>query len=363
MNISKFGLGLSVTAALCLVACGDDSSSSSPSFVDEPGNLSSSSETSVTPSSSSVSENKTSSSSTETLSSSSVEAEPCTFAATDKVWEISYTGTDSYSNNAKIKTTFEIEGKDLLIRDSIRYTGNQATMFCRLSDGPVEITSVDGKFSATKSCDGSAVIFVGTIRESGYFAANSIDTVHAAVQKACGVAVNGGTYDAVPLATTTSCDFTLEDTVWSYSYIDEGYHGDSVIISQIFLFGEDNLRVNAEEKPMQHAECVAKNFATYSSLNYCGANGMIELSSSGILSEKEELLNSEKRTCMEKLPAPDKDDPDAEEGVVVSGMVSCDIPGVMGECVEYPAGSDEAIAMKEQCESILEGTLGTGCAN
>jgi hypothetical protein len=43
-------------------------------------------------------------------------------------------------------------------------------------------------------------------------------------------------------------------------------------------------------------------------------------------------------------------------------MVSCDIPGALGECLEFPAGSEEAIAMKAQCESVLEGTLGTGCA-
>ena len=43
-------------------------------------------------------------------------------------------------------------------------------------------------------------------------------------------------------------------------------------------------------------------------------------------------------------------------------MVSCDIPGALGECVEFPAGSAEAEAMKAQCVSVLEGTLGTGCA-
>ena len=43
-------------------------------------------------------------------------------------------------------------------------------------------------------------------------------------------------------------------------------------------------------------------------------------------------------------------------------MVSCDIPGVMGECLEFPAGSAEATAMEAQCVSVLMGTLGTGCA-
>ena len=46
----------------------------------------------------------------------------------------------------------------------------------------------------------------------------------------------------------------------------------------------------------------------------------------------------------------------------VSGeMVSCDIPGVMGECMEYPVGSDEAAQLTEFCVSMLGGTLGAGC--
>ena len=46
----------------------------------------------------------------------------------------------------------------------------------------------------------------------------------------------------------------------------------------------------------------------------------------------------------------------------VSGeMVSCDIPGVMGECLEYPVGSDEAAQLTELCESVFGGTLGAGC--
>ncbi len=43
-------------------------------------------------------------------------------------------------------------------------------------------------------------------------------------------------------------------------------------------------------------------------------------------------------------------------------MVSCDVPGVMGECLEFPAGSAEAAAMEAQCVSVLMGTLGSGCA-
>lgn len=43
-------------------------------------------------------------------------------------------------------------------------------------------------------------------------------------------------------------------------------------------------------------------------------------------------------------------------------MVSCDVPGVMGECLEYAAGSAEAQQLTESCVSVLQGTLGTGCA-
>ena len=361
MKITKFGLGLSVAASLCLMACGDDSNSTSP--VEDAGNASSSSETSVTPASSA--DNDPSSSATETLSSSSVvvEAEPCTFEATDKVWEFSYTGTDTYNNNAKITTTYEIDGDDLVIRDSIRYTGNTASIYCRLSEGPSEQSSSDGKFSATQSCDGSTVVFVGTTRERGYIADNGLEKIHATVKKACDVAVNGGTYDVVPLETETTCNFALEDSAWSYSYLDEYWRGNDSVIAYTVVVPSEDLVLNISKLPMQHAECVSKFFASNSTLDYCGVDGKIEIASSGLSFDKESRYNMEKRTCMEKLPVPDKDDPDAEEVITVSGMVSCDIPGVMGECVEFPAGSSEAIAMKEQCETVLEGTLGTGCEN
>ena len=42
-------------------------------------------------------------------------------------------------------------------------------------------------------------------------------------------------------------------------------------------------------------------------------------------------------------------------------MVSCDVPGVMGECIEFPVGSAEAAAMEAQCVSVMMGTLGSGC--
>jgi hypothetical protein len=43
-------------------------------------------------------------------------------------------------------------------------------------------------------------------------------------------------------------------------------------------------------------------------------------------------------------------------------MVSCDVPGVVGECLEFPADSEEGLGLAAMCESDLEGKLGTGCA-
>ena len=68
-----------------------------------------------------------------------------------------------------------------------------------------------------------------------------------------------------------------------------------------------------------------------------------------------------------KSSASEEPESSSSEGVEgssasVSGeMVSCDIPGVMGECMEYPVGSDEAAQMTEFCVSMLGGTLGAGC--
>ena len=111
MNISKFGFGLSLATAIGLVACGDDSSSFSPASNDDPDTtLSSSSEGTGAPDSSD--DNGTSSSSSNggssnpTESSASVEeAEPCTFAATDNAWAVSYKGNDG-NNSASIRTVF-----------------------------------------------------------------------------------------------------------------------------------------------------------------------------------------------------------------------------------------------------------------
>ncbi len=394
MNLKKCGLGLTLSTAMCFMACGDDSSSNP--IVDAVNQVSSSSVGGASPesspsgtSSSSVSNVNSSSSvsvpgSSATVSSSSVaETEPCTFAAADNVWEMSYKASNS-KGNANVKTIYKIDGENLVILDTIRYTGNQASMICRIADGASDFSSSDGQFVGVQYCDGSTVIIAGTVTQKGYFAANSLETVHAAVKKACGVAVNGGTYDKIPLATKTTCDFKAEDNEWTYSYLDEGWRGqDSVVVIQSFFF-DTKLRVKAEQHPLQHAECIAKNFTDISANNYCSADGLMDVSSSGITSEKESMYNSELRMCKEKIPAGSADAESSSSAVAdsefssssVTGsetssssataasgdMVSCDIPGVLGECLEFPAGSDEAIAMKAQCESVLEGTLGTGCA-
>jgi len=375
MNYKKVGLGIALSTAMSFMACGDDSSSS-PVF-DAPSNLNSSSsvgnsapESSSAVSSSSVSDANSSSSAT--VSSSSVaKAEPCTFAAADNVWEMSYKASNS-KGNANVKTIYKIDGENLVILDTIRYTGNQASMICRIADGASDFSSSDGQFVGVQYCDGSTVVIAGTVTQKGYFAANARETVHAAVQKACGVAVNGGSYDKIPLATKTTCDFKAEDNEWSYSYLDEGWRGqDSVVVIQSFLF-DKKLRVKAEQHPLQHAECIAKNFMDISGNNYCSAEGLMDVSSSGITSEKESMYNSELRMCKDKIPAGSETETSSSSvtgsetsssSVAASGdMVSCDIPGALGECLEFPAGSEEAIAMKAQCESVLEGTLGTGCA-
>lgn len=59
---------------------------------------------------------------------------------------------------------------------------------------------------------------------------------------------------------------------------------------------------------------------------------------------------------------PPVDNPPVDNPPASGNMVSCDIPGVMGECLEFPAGSAEATAMEAQCVSVMMGTLGTGCA-
>ena len=377
MNYKKVGLGIALSTAMSFMACGDDSSSS-PVF-DSPSNQNSSSSVDGGAPKSSPSEKSSSSvagnvscSSVAPSSSSVAEAEPCTFAATDNLWEMSYKASNN-KGNANVKTIYKINGEDLVILDTIRYTGNQASMICRIADGASDFGSSDGQFVGVQYCDGSTVVIAGTVTQKGYFAANARETVHAAVQKACGVAVNGGSYDKIPLATKTTCDFKAEDNVWSYSYLDEGWRGqDSVVVIQSFNF-DKKLRVKAEQHPLQHAECIAKNFSDISGNNYCSADGLMDVSSSGILSEKESMYNSELRMCKDKIPA-DSETETSSSSVTGSetssssvaapsgDMVSCDVPGVMGGCEEAPAGSEQANFYLSSCVSLLEGTLGTGCA-
>ena len=376
MNCKKLGLGLALSTAMCFVACAEDNAANP--IAEANNQVSSSSVTTEKPvsnaaaSSSSVSEAKSSSSAV--VSSSSVaEAEPCKFAAADNAWEMSYKASNA-KGDAKIKTIYKIDGENLVILDTIRYTGNQASMVCRIADGASDFSSSDGQFVGVQYCDGSTVVIAGTVTQKGYFAANARETVHAAVQKACGVAVNGGSYDKIPLATKTTCDFKAEDNVWSYSYLDEGWRGqDSVVVIQSFLF-DTKLRVKAEQHPLQHAECVAKNFSDISANNYCSADGLMDVSSSGITSEKSSMYDSELRMCKDKIPAGGETNAESSSSSVTASetssssvaaatgdMVSCDIPGVLGECLEYPAGSEEATQMASMCESTLMGTLGTGC--
>ena len=376
MNYKKIGLGIALSTAMSFMACGDDSSSS-PVF-DSPSNQNSSSsvdggapKSSPSEKSSSSVAGNVSSSSVAPSSSSVAEAEPCTFAATDNLWEMSYKASNN-KGNANVKTIYKINGEDLVILDTIRYTGNQASMICRIAEGASDFGSSDGQFVGVQYCDGSTVVIAGTVTQKGYFAANARETVHAAVQKACGVAVNGGSYDKIPLATKTTCDFKAEDNVWSYSYLDEGWRGqDSVVVIQSFNF-DKKLRVKAEQHPLQHAECIAKNFSDISGNNYCSADGLMDVSSSGITSEKESMYNSELRMCKDKIPAGSETETSSSSvtgsetsssSVAASGdMVSCDVPGVMGGCEEAPAGSEQANFYLSSCVSLLEGTLGTGCA-
>ena len=395
MNISKFGFGLSLAAVVGLAACGDDSSSFSPAPHDDPDTtLSSSSETSGTPDSSedkgtSSSSNKGGSSSSAESSSSVEEAEPCTFAAADKAWTVSYKGNDG-DNSANITTVFEIQGEDLIIRDSVRFTGQTANIFCRLltmnDSTATHPSSMDGKLAGEQTCSGSAAVLVSTRTEKGYFAANARETVHASVQKACQAAVNGTAFEVFPLETKSNCNFSVDDPEWIYSYLDENWRGtDSVIVKYVVAYDSAEGEIMShkyEIQPMPYVECMSKKFSNIGTTNFCTMEGYVNASASGTLSKpREDVFKSEQNYCKEKIPtevepessssAEGSETSSSSEGIASSSsvttpagdMVSCDIPGVFGECIEYPAGSDEAIAMTAQCESVLEGTLGTGCSN
>ena len=88
MNYKKCGLGLTLSTAMCFMACGDDSSNPVSNESDKV--VSSSSVNGASPESS-PSEKSSSSvageGSSETVSSSSAaEAEPCSFTSTDTTW-------------------------------------------------------------------------------------------------------------------------------------------------------------------------------------------------------------------------------------------------------------------------------------
>ena len=373
MNYKKIGLGLSLSMAMNFMACGDDSSSP-VSASDTPDTKVSSSSVESSPSSSSVV--ASSSSVAEEPSSSSVkEADPCGFAATDDVWTISYKGSDG-KNNAKITTTYEIKGEDLVIRDSIRYTGSMTSMMCRI-DPTSSNKSSDGIFVGERSCDedGNTVIYVSSTTEKGYFANRTRENVFHNVQNACRAGIEGGVFDKITFEPVTKCDFTMDDAEWSYFYKDEDLKGDTVPKKKlVFLDPEDGRYVNMNYSiyPMSHLECVAKNFADFSGIHYCSADAYLNIASSSTTFTKESLFEIEQKACKEYIPAGSETESsssvtgsETSSSSVASAsgdMVSCDVPGVVGECLEFPADSEEGLGLAAMCESDLEGTLGTGCA-
>ena len=373
MNYKKIGLGLSLSMAMNFMACGDDSSSP-VSASDTPDTKVSSSSVESSPSSSSVV--ASSSSAAEEPSSSSVkEADPCGFAATDDVWTISYKGSDG-KNNAKITTTYEIKGEDLVIRDSIRYTGSMTSMMCRI-DPTSSNKSSDGIFVGERSCDedGNTVIYVSSTTEKGYFANRTRENVFHNVQNACRAGIEGGEFDKITFEPVTKCDFTMDDAEWSYFYKDEDLKGDTVPKKKlVFLDPEDGRYVNMNYSiyPMSHIECVSKNFADFNGIHYCSADAYLNIASSSTTFTKESLFEIEQKACKEYIPAGSETESsssvtgsETSSSSVASAsgdMVSCDVPGVVGECLEFPADSEEGLGLAAMCESDLEGKLGTGCA-
>ena len=245
---------------------------------------------------------------------------------------------------------------------------------------------MDGELAGEQTCSGSAAVLVSTRTEKGYFAANARETVHASVQKACQAAVNGTAFEVFPLETKSNCNFSVDDPEWIYSYLDENWRGtDSVIVKYVVAYDSAEGEIMShkyEIQPMPYVECMSKKFSNIGTTNFCTMEGYVNASASGTLSKpREDVFKSEQNYCKEKIPtevepessssAEGSETSSSSEGIASSSsvttpagdMVSCDIPGVFGECIEYPAGSDEAIAMTAQCESVLEGTLGTGCSN
>jgi len=381
MNFKKFGMGISIVAAFGLLAC-DGNTSSSPEVND-----SVESSTSVESENPNSSNDGVSSSSNDDVSSSSVveEVAQCTFEATDNKWVVTYKGNDG-SNSANIKTVFEIDGDNLVIRDTVDYTGSTSRLFCNLAGSETTSnSSLDSVFAFESFCEGgSSVVQTSAVSHMGFFKKQSREDFHAAVKKACDVAVNGGSYDVIPLSATTTCDFTIDDEVWSYSYLDEGWKTDSVAVTRSVFKDTDGKFLNLYSSllPMPYFECLTQHFATLSDLRYCSAEGRVQLSSGGVTGEKEEVFDATMKTCKDLLPEVEEtpvdetpvdetpvdetpvDETPVDETPVDETpveMVSCDISGIFAECIEYPVGHEKAGALADQCESLLEGILGTGC--
>jgi hypothetical protein len=308
MNYKKIGLGLSISMAVCFMACGE---SSSPNGPENPSDPESSSSVKSSPASSS--DVTSSSSVAETPSSSSVEeAKPCSFVATDDAWTVSYKGSDS-KNNAKITTVYEISGKDLVIRDSIRYTGSMTSMMCSI-DPEATYKSDDGVFAGGRTCDsdGNTVVEVTTTTQKNFFATNSREEFFNSVQKACKAAVDGGSFEKVIFNVLTKCSFTMDDDEWSYFYKDEDIKGDSIPMKKLlFPDPEDGRYVNMKYSiyPMSHIECVSKNFADFNGIHYCSADAYLNIASSSTTFDKQTLYDIELKACRDHL-SPDVGVPD-----------------------------------------------------
>ena len=238
--------------------------------------------------------------------------------------------------------------------------------------------SMDGLLSGEETCEGgSAAVLVSTRTEKGYFASNARETVHASVLKACQAAVNGTAFEVFPLQTKSNCNFTIDDPEWTYSYLDESWNSsDSAIVKYVVAYDEEEecfMSRKYEIHPMPYLECLSKNFYDIGMTKFCSMEGFVNASSSGNSKTKEEVFATEQNYCKQKVPAvvepessssADVEETSSSSAVAPSGdMVSCDVPGVMGGCEEAPAGSDQARFYISSCESVLEGTLGTGCSN
>ena len=250
------------------------------------------------------------------------------------------------------------------------------SMMCRI-DPTSSNKSSDGIFVGERSCDedGNTVIYVSSTTEKGYFANRTRENVFHNVQNACRAGIEGGEFDKITFEPVTKCDFTMDDAEWSYFYKDEDLKGDTVPKKKlVFLDPEDGRYVNMNYSiyPMSHIECVSKNFADFNGIHYCSADAYLNIASSSTTFTKESLFEIEQKACKEYIPAGSETESsssvtgsETSSSSVASAsgdMVSCDVPGVVGECLEFPADSEEGLGLAAMCESDLEGKLGTGCA-